>query len=184
MCIRDSYGTGGNLTIRSFHWEQTHDLEGTKGKTYTPIAAVYDETSNSQGVLFGWFGGTYNGNDYLIADVNIAPHSDQIIDATSCVGLFGAVYNGTLKNIVLYSADGSAKVEGTNCGMSRWFSIGALAGVAGSSTSSSVVNCTVAGYTIKDTHKSTSAGGWGGTGLGGLIGVSDMSLVGLSLIHI
>lgn len=176
------YGTGGNLTIRSFHWEQTHDLEGTKGKTYTPIAAVYDETSNSQGVLFGWFGGTYNGNDYLIADVNIAPHSDQLIDATSCVGLFGAVYNGTLKNIVLYSADGSAKVEGTNCGMSRWFSIGALAGVAGSSTSSSVVNCTVAGYTIKDPHKSTSAGGWGGTGLGGLIGVSDMSLVGCTAV--
>lgn len=176
------YGTGGNLTIRSFCWEQTHDLKGTKGKTYTPIAAVYDQTSDSQGVLFGWFGGTYNGNDYLIADVNIAPHSDQLIDATSCVGLFGAVYNGTLKNIVLYSADGTATVAGTNCGMSRWFSIGALAGVAGSSTGSSVVNCTVAGYTIKDTHQSTSAGGWGGTGLGGLIGVSDMSLEGCTAV--
>ena len=176
------YGTGGNLTIRSFYWEQTHDLKGTKGKTYTPIAAVYDDTSASQGVLFGWFGGTYNGNDYLIADVNIAPHSGELIDATSCVGLFGAVYNGTLKNIVLYSADGTAMVKGTNCGMSRWFSIGALAGVAGSSTGSSVVNCTVAGYTIKDTHRSTSAGGWGGTGLGGLIGVSDMSLKGCSAV--
>lgn len=176
------YGTGGKLTVRSFYWEQTHDLKGTKGKTYTPIAAVYDDTSESQGVLFGWFGGTYDGNDYLIADVNIAPHSDELIDATSCVGLFGAVYNGTLKNIVLYSADGTAKVEGTNCGMSRWFSIGALAGVAGSSTGSSVVNCTVAGYTIKDTHRSTSAGGWGGTGLGGLIGVSDMNLVGCTAV--
>lgn len=176
------YGTGGKRTIRNFYWEQTHDLKGMDGKHYTPIAAVYDETSDSQGVLFGWFGGTYNGNDYLIADVSIAPYSYEPIDATSCVGLFGAVYNGTLKNIVLYSADGTATVEGTNCGKSRWFSIGALAGVAGSSTGSSVVNCTVAGYTIKDTHQSTSAGGWGGTGLGGLIGVSDMSLVGCTAV--
>ena len=38
-------------------WEQTHDLEGEKGTTYTPIAEVYDSTSSAQGDLFGWFGG-------------------------------------------------------------------------------------------------------------------------------
>ena len=176
------YGTNGNLTLRAFHWEQTHDLEGEAGKTYSPIAGVYDATTENQGTLFGWFGGTYDGSDYLIADVNIAPHSDSINDATSCVGLFGAVYNATLKNIVLYSADGTAAVEGANSGQSRWYAIGGLAGLAGSSTGSSVVNCTVAGYTIKDTHQSTSAGGWGGTGLGGLIGVSDMSLEGCTAV--
>ena len=166
-----SYGANGNRTVRAYHWEQTHDLEGEKGTTYTPIAEVYDSTSSAQGDLFGWFGGTYNGNDYLIADVNIKGQSES-----SCVGLFGAVFDATLQNIVLYSTDGTATVEGDNSGQSRWYAIGGLAGLAGSTTGSSVVNCTVSGYTIKDTHQSTSAGGWGGTGLGGLIGVSDMSL--------
>lgn len=166
-----SYGANGDRTVRAYHWEQTHDLEGEKGTTYTPIAEVYDGTSSAQGDLFGWFGGTYNGNDYLIADVNIKGQSES-----SCVGLFGAVFDATLQNIVLYSTDGTATVEGDNSGQSRWYAIGGLAGLAGSTTGSSVVNCTVSGYTIKDTHQSTSVGGWGGTGLGGLIGVSDMSL--------
>ena len=172
-----SYGTNGKLTTRAFYWDQTHDLEGEEGVTYTPIAEVYDATTGNQGSLFGWFGGTYDGNDYLIADVNIKGQSES-----SCVGLFGAVFDATLKNIVLYSADGTATVEGANSGQSRWYAIGGLAGLAGSSTGSSVVNCTVAGYTIKDTHQSTSAGGWGGTGLGGLIGVSDMSLEGCTAV--
>lgn len=170
------YGSSGNWTLRPYHWEQTHDLEGETDVTYTPIAAVYDETSNSTGDLFGWFGGTYDGNDYVIADVNIAPLSASSKDATSCVGLFGAVFNGTLKNIVLYSESGTAKVEGSNSDQSRWYAIGGLAGLAGSNRGSAVVNCTVAGYQIIDSHQSTSQGGWGGTGLGGLIGVSDMSL--------
>lgn len=172
-----SYGSDGILTTRAFFWEQTHDLRGAARVTYTPIAEVYDDTGNQQGVLFGWFGGTYNGNDYLIADVSIKGQSES-----SCVGLFGAVFNGTLKNIVLYSEDGTATVEGNNSGNSRWYAIGGLAGLAGSTTGSAVVNCTVAGYTIKDTHQSTSAGGWGGTGLGGLIGVSDMSLTGCTAV--
>lgn len=40
----------------------------------------------------------------------------------------------------------------------------------------------MAGYTIKDTHQSTKGGGWGGTGLGGLIGVADMDLTGCSAV--
>lgn len=177
------YGTNGSLVIRAFYWEQTHDLEGAEDKTYTPIAGVYDTTNQNKGSLFGWFGGTYNGNDYMISDVDIAPYQNDEYNATSCMGLFGAVFDGTLKNIVLYSADGSATVTGSYSGQSRWYAIGALAGLAGSSTDgSAVINCTVAGYTIQDTHHSTSAGGWGGTGLGGLIGVSDMSLEGCTAV--
>lgn len=180
------YGEDNKWTLRPFYWEQTHDLEGEKGKTYTPIAGVYDDSDLASGNLFGWFGGTYDGNDYVISDVSIAPASKAeddptYNDSTSCVGLFGAVYNGTLKNIVLYSENG-ATVEGSNCGLSRWYSIGVLAGVAGSSSGSAVVNCTAAGYTITDSHKSTSAGGWGGTGVGGLIGVSDMDLMGCTAV--
>lgn len=179
------YGTYGNWTLRPFYWEQTHDLAGEKGKTYTPIAGVYDAsyTERQGGDLFGWFGGTYDGNDYMIADVNIAPYSSSEDYATSCVGLFGAVYNGTLKNIVLYSEDGIATVTGNNSGTSQWYVIGGLAGLAGSSTGSAVVNCTVAGYTIQDYHTSgASQIGWGGTGVGGLIGICDMDLVGCAAV--
>lgn len=178
------YGAGGTWTLRSFYWEQTHDLAGEQGKTYTPIAGVYDPeyTEQAGGNLFGWFGGTYNGNDYLIANVNIGPYSQNNADAVSCVGLFGAVYNGTLKNIVLYSEDGNATVTGTNSGTSQWYVIGGLAGLAGSSTGSAVVNCTVSGYTIQDNHTSSSQNGWGGTGVGGLIGICDMDLVGCTAV--
>lgn len=175
-----SYGSNGGRTVRAYYWEQTHDLEGKEQTAYTPIAAVYDEktTGREGGDLFGWFGGMYDGNDYLIADVNIAGPAE----GSSCVGLFGAVYNGTLKNIVLYSEDGNATVTGTNSGTSQWYVIGGLAGLAGSSTGSAVVNCTVSGYTIQDNHKSSSQNGWGGTGVGGLIGICDMDLVGCTAV--
>lgn len=170
-----SYGNGGKFTQRSFFWEQTHDLDGKK-RVYSPVAEFYDPTGLNQGGLFGWFGGTYNGKDYVIADVNIR---GQI---SSCVGLFGAVFDGTLKNIVLHSTDGTATVEGSSSGDSRWYAIGGLAGLAGSRYSSAVVNCAVTGYTIQDTHQTTPKGGWGGTGLGGLIGISDMSLEGCTAV--
>lgn len=178
------YGEGNSWTLRQFYWEQTHDLEGETGKTYTPIAAVYDPdyTEQEGGNLFGWFGGTYDGNDYMIAEVSIASASSATDDATSCVGLFGAVYNGTLQNIVLYSEKG-ASVTGNNSGTSQWYVIGGLAGLAGSSTGSAVVNCTVSGYTISDQHSSNATRtGWGGTGVGGLIGICDMDLVGCTAV--
>lgn len=161
---------------RQFRWEQTHDLKGREGRVYTPIAEFYDPTKKNQGALYGWFEGTYSGNDYMMADINI---SGQI---SSCVGLFGVVYNGTLQNIVLHSTDGKATVQGKNSGESIWYAIGGLAGVAGSREKSAVVNCTVTGYTIKDIHQSPSGGGWGGTGLGGLIGVSNMDLTGCTAV--
>lgn len=184
------YGSNGSRTLRPFYWEQTHDLKGETDKTYPPIAGVYDADFTTQpgGNLFGWFGGTYDGKDYVIADVNIAPATpddgkDANDTATSCVGLFGAVYDGTLKNIVLYSESGTASVTGDNSGTSQWYVIGGLAGLAGSSTGSAVVNCTVSGYRIQDYHSSNSKeDGWGGTGVGGLIGICDMNLEGCTAV--
>ncbi len=161
---------------RQFQWAQTHDLKGRKGRVYTPIAEFYDPTMKNQGALYGWFEGTYSGNDYMMADINIKGQR------SSTVGLFGVVYNGTLKNMVLHSTDGKAIVEGANSGDSYWYAIGGLVGVAGSKEKSAVVNCTVTGYTVKDIHQSVNQGGWGGTGLGGLIGVSSMDLTGCTAV--
>lgn len=172
------YGTGNDLTIRSFYWEQTHDLEGVEGEIYTPIAEVYDTATGQKGDLFGWFGGTYNGNDYLIANVNIRGQK------ASCAGLFGAVFNGVLRNVVLYSEDGTGFVRSYDDSEgktdSSWYAIGGLAGLAASTNGNAIENCAVAGYTITDSH--TGGGNWGGTGLGGLVGISNMKLYGCSAV--
>ncbi len=171
-----SYGIDRNLVQRDYHWKQTHDLDGKK-KIYTPIAEFYDpDWGVNGGILSGWFGGNYDGNDYIIADVNI--HGQT----SSCVGLFGAVFNGTLKNIVLHSTDGTATVMGSDSGTSQWYAIGGLAGLTGSTEGSAVTNCAVTGYTVQDTHQATKKGGWGGTGLGGLIGVCDMDMKGCTAV--
>lgn len=183
-------------TTTQYFWKQSHDLRGADGQTYYPIAEFYDNTTSNanRGYLDGWFGGVYDGDSYVIENVDI---QGQL---ASCAGLFGVVYNGVLKNIILYSSsgtstvssgfyDGSASAPGepphTPRSVSQWYAIGALAGVAASHDEngrpggSAVQNCAVSGYRIvAHTYTSLSAGGkaWGGTGVGGLLGLSNMAL--------
>lgn len=171
-CDEFPYLSSSNTTGKYF-WVQSHDLNGN-GETYTPIAEYYDTTNTAVnlGYLYGWFGGSYDGADYVIENVNIQGQT------ASCAGLFGVVYNGTLKNIILYSSDGKGVVASGHDEQSdsRWYAIGALAGVAASHTEGSAVqNCAVAGYTIQ-ANTFTSKGGWGGSGIGGLLGISNMAL--------
>lgn len=171
-----------------YYWRQSHDLDG-KMQEYTPIAEYYDTTTpkagdsnekKNRGFLHGWFGGVYNGQDYVIADMNI---KGQV---ASCAGLFGAVYNGKLENIILYSSNGNGKIsasgrqtdsQGSVLNKSMWYAIGGLAGLAASGSDSAVENCAVAGYTI-EANVYTAGGGWGGSGIGGLVGISNMALSG------
>ena len=55
---------------------------------------------------------------------------------------------------------------------SCWYAIGALAGVAAGGR---VDNCAVAGYTIQADVR-IDKGGWGGSGIGGLVGISHLNL--------
>lgn len=162
---------------RDYAWAQSHDLTGS-GRIYNPIAEFYDQQQQSTGSLSGWFGGTYDGQDYLIANVNIQGQK------SSCAGLFGAVFNGVLRNVVLYSEDGKGFVNSYNNAQgktdSTWYAIGGLAGLAASTKGSAIENCAVAGYTITDSHE--GGGNWGGTGLGGLLGISNMKLTGCSAV--
>lgn len=166
-----------SIVTRPLHWRQTHDVNGQKG-TYSPIAEFYDPSSESTGNLSGWFGGAYDGDDYVIQDVNIQGHT------SSCAGLFGIVYNGSLKNIVIYSSDGTSTVTTSKdkSGKSCWYAVGVLAGLAAADSGSTAIeNCSVAGYTLIDQHV-TSLGGWGGSGVGGLIGISNMQLSGCEAV--
>lgn len=153
------------------YWKQSHDIDGQK-KNYHTIAEFYDPTSANVGTLQAWFGGSYDGDDYVIQDVNIQGQT------SSCTGLFGVVLNGTLKNMIMYSSDGTAEVTTGNDrnGQSRWMAAGVLAGLAATTDgTSAVTNCSTAGYTLVDQHY-TPNGGWGGSCIGGLLGISNMEL--------
>lgn len=159
-----------------FYWEQTHDIDGT-GQTHSPIAEYYDETSGNQGNLNGWFGGVYDGNDYQIRNLNIKGSGEP----SSVAGLFGVVYNGTLKNIILY-ADRETTVTATyNTGTrTAWYAIGTLAGLAASDSDTAIEKCAVSGYTINaDVYTYV---GWGGSEIGGLVGISNMDLEGCTAV--
>lgn len=183
----------GAVPTGKYYWTQTYDIlgekeaDGTTYKKYTPIAEYYDTTTNEVGNLEAWFGGTYNGGSYKIENVNI---EGQV---SSTAGLFGVVFDARLKDIVLYSSDGKGtistkaaiktgeKVVGQT--KSLWYSMGALAGVAGSSdkTESSIDNCSVAGYTIEATTY-TAPGGFGGSNIGGMVGSSHMKFSNCSAV--
>ena len=157
----------------NYYWTQSHDIRGREKRYYTPIAEYYDETTDKRGSLNAWFRGTYDGDDYVIENVNIKGQR------SSCAGLFGIVYNGTLKNIVLFSGEVvSYKNEDGQTG-SCWYAMGGLAGLAAADGKSAIQNCSVAGYRIDADVRMRQTGGeqnWGGAEIGGLVGISFMDM--------
>lgn len=152
---------------RNYYWEQTHDIDWINEKYYrfptegrdgvfTPIAAATSRGSTSKELqLPGWFGGHYDGNNYTIKNFYIDVNTD--VYQPNCMGLFGAVKDAELKNIVLYSEGGEQSItvrgrstadgRGTTDAARWWYAGGALVGYA---ENSAIINCAVAGYTIKD----------------------------------
>lgn len=119
---------------QAYTWLQTHDLNGWGG-TYTPIAEYYDRSNaNEDAKLKGWFGGTFDGDDYVIENVNIQGQE------SSCAGLFGIVYNGTLRSVILHSSNGEETISGFGGATgSVWYAMGGLAGLAASSKAEGAV---------------------------------------------
>lgn len=182
-------------SAEKYYWTQSHDVKGAEGQTYTPIAEYYDSTNENtpRGYLEGWFGGAYDGQRYTIENVSINDFTQeqQAARLSSCAGLFGVVYNGTLENILLYSSSGESTVKSifNQNSFSQWYAIGALAGVAaslkedGAPGETAVKNCAVSGYRIEaNTFTKTSGQTWGGVGVGGLLGLSNMSLTGCTAV--
>lgn len=164
---------------QAYTWLQTHDLNGWGG-TYTPIAEYYDRSNdNKYAELKGWFGGTFDGDDYVIENVKIQGQE------SSCAGLFGIVYNGTLRSVILHSSNGADTISGFGGTTgSVWYAMGGLAGLAASSKPEGAVeNCAVSGYTVKASFKLMEAEtSWGGANVGGLLGVSNMALKNCSAV--
>lgn len=170
-----------------YYWKQTHDLDWTgegntyvKGKeTYPGVFFSIAQTTINEKEIPGWFGGNYDGGNYVMKNFNIAINSTYEVN---CMGLFGVVKNAQLSNIVMFSEAGTdvVTVKGRNAGTAdenRWYAGGVLVGLA---QNSAITNCAVAGYTIRDEavlSVTTKSGNVGGA-IGGLVGMTDMDLTG------
>lgn len=187
---------------RKYYWKQTHDMDWiAEGNTYT-ARDQDNEIRVYPGVFFsiaelrvtgnslpGWFGGVYDGGNYTMRNFNVDINSENY--NVNCMGLFGAVQNATLKNIVLFSETGDdvVTVRGRTdtTGNDAWYAGGVLAGLALNST---ITNCSVAGYTIRDeTTRTRYTPGWWdrwgqwnstefdmGGAIGGLVGMTNQAL--------
>ena len=190
---------GGPRPIRS--WKQTHDVNGNdmsepgnpdKNTLVHPIAGSVNQGSdrNYNMILYSWFGGKYDGQNYYIK--NIAINS-------GCynVGLFGTTAGADIRNIVLYSDNGSVIQRSSR--QSSWeyqnggapadvreyqcsYAVGGLVGIAydykADMGRSTIENCAIAGYIVEDNSKNMLTLGECATG--GLVGVSSVSLVNCS----
>lgn len=137
------------LNKGGIYWEQTHDLNWTaegNSSSFTPIAGSVVESTT----LYGWFGGIYYGQSYIMKNFNIG-YSDEL----NYIGLFGAVNGAILENIILYSeASGAGTLtitgrtnDNEDLAAYWWYAGGVLAGIA---QDSEITGCAVAGYTIND----------------------------------
>lgn len=164
---------GSNEVDRTYYWLQTHDLDGSDVEEYTPIAAFRDETPwtmETGAMAYGWFGGSYNGNDYTIQNLNI--YTEKI----NTTGLFGFTLDAELQNIILYAPEGDGLIRSYSPeGDNNWYAVGALVGLAANTAGSDRVisNCAVAGYVILDDNGGCA---YGGGGVGGLVGICNMAL--------
>ena len=174
-------------------WKQMHDLSGTKGENFQPLAgAVQHITKDTYSmVLYAWFGGKYDGQSYYIKNVNISSPCYN-------VGLFGATAGATIQNIVLYSDEDSVIQRSTSA--SSWdhqyngrpanveeyicsYTMGGLIGVAyeySGEKTGEIKNCAIAGYVLEDNSKNALQ--LGEATVGGLIGVSNANLYNCSAV--
>ena len=177
-------------------WTQTHDLNGEmkakENKPFHPIAGAVEAKTKKDCekynlTLYNWFGGVYDGQSYYIKNIAINSYCYN-------VGLFGTTAGATIKNIVLYSDNGSViqrtskpttkelykkdRAESEPQKYATSYALGGLVGIAydyqdklGTST---IENCAIAGYSVQDNSKNKQA--LGEAAVGGLIGVSSVNL--------
>ena len=171
-------------TVRSlkYCWVQSHDVNASteyavlkKVNNFTPIGSMFDVGGNDRYAkpLMAYFTSSFDGQAYAIKNITIRSKAE-------CVGIFGITSGAVLKNIIVYSDNGS-EIEATKEGRS-WYCVGGLVGFAGSrdKKESAFTNCTVSGYTIRDNHENNP--GWGGGNVGGLVGMTNMNITNCSAV--
>ena len=129
----------------AYSWRQMHDLSGTKGKNFQPLAGAVQHITKD----------TYS----------------MVLYACYNVGVFGATAGATVRNVVLYS-DNSSVIQ-RNTSASSWdrqyngtpqdvkeyicsYTLGGSIGVAyeyNGEKTGEISNCAIAGYVIEDNSK-------------------------------
>ncbi len=183
-CYKE-FGTEYNNTLGKYCWIQTHDVNAyqkdSEGRLvkFTQIGSLYDTKAAVDAaeadVYIAYFAGDYNGNTYCIKNV-------EIDSKNSVVGLFGAIIGAEMKNVTLYS-DQNNTIQRSADSPRSWYAIGGLCGLAGvgkGNTVSTIRNCTVSGYTIRDNSRYSS---WGDGNVGGMFGISTMNLQQCSAVN-
>lgn len=176
-------------------WKQTHDVDWVAEGNICKWPNVTEQTGVFMGIaqtkasgssLPGWFGGSYDGQNYTIKNLKIGKNGGEIWGSMdngaydpNCMGLFGAVRNATLKNIVMFSETGDDVVNvlgrKNDDRADAWYAGGVLAGLA---WDSEITNCAVAGYTIRDLTKYARTSGDVGGAIGGLVGMTNGEMKG------
>ena len=172
--------TGAEKERPARSWKQTHDLngadrtspaDGTKNMTFHPVAGAEYWTNSYKVILYNWFGGIYDGQNYYIKNVNIDSKCYN-------VGLFGTTAGAVIQNIVLYSDnDGVIQRKTEKTDMQTAYALGGLVGIAyeySGDGEAEITNCAIAGYKIEDNSKNKLQ--LGEAVVGGLIGVSKVNL--------
>ena len=203
---------GGPRPVQT--WTQTHDVNGTglspaepaedgeepaaweSNALIHPIAGAVNRRNRNSGdsyavILYNWFGGVYDGQNYYIKNIRIDSYCYN-------VGLFGTTVGAEIRNIVLYSDNGSVIQRssertswqrlngGTETDPKKYatsYALGGLAGIAyeyETGTSATIENCSIAGYTIQDNSENKLA--LGEAVVGGLLGVSSVNLMNCSAV--
>lgn len=180
------------------YWTQSHDLNGKGVEGYTPIAGMATSSPFSDGtavnILYAWFGGSYDGQSYKIQDLDV-------ISPAFSVGLFGVTGGADIKNVILYSSDGTSVVKRATAGKTGAFGgetvifesaagaymVGGLIGIANDydatangTSVNTISNCAIAGYQVIDS--STNQQGAGTANVGGLIGLCSVNLENCSAV--
>lgn len=162
--------TQGESTT-GLYWLQSHDVNAAAELgtyNFTPIGSLYDRLSSQTSEPYiAYFASTYNGQAYTIKNISID-------SAAQCIGLFGITAGASLKDIVMYSDNGSQIINNENS--TNWYCVGGLVGFAASRNkgTASFTNCSVSGYTLVDNQANNP--GWGGGNVGGLVGSTNMDI--------
>ena len=172
-------------SVENLYWQQSHDVNAATelGESYNfqPIGCLYEtasngDTSESHPYLV-LFTSSFDGQSYVIRNIAIS-------STTQSIGLFGMTAAAELKNIVMYSDNGSKIIHEEES--VSWYTMGGLVGfaakgstalansVSGDERSNTISNCTVSGYEIIDRQQNQP--GWGGGNVGGLIGSTNMTI--------
>ena len=112
----------------SKHFRMTDDID-LAGETFDKAVIAYDTNDQYSSFYGTWFNGVFDGNNHTIDNLTIS-----YADKRHYIGLFGYIYNATIKNLNINNVSNSV-------GTSSYY----IAGLSAYSSSSVISNCYVKG---------------------------------------